>query len=108
MATTTNLTTTDPTPTPEAAPTETGTFISNLVYGYTLPSEQEIRAITSAVRRLSQQTTTLHPVILRHLLTIKLLAPEESRDLRIYHLAEVEQFLKRLASQLVQRYQGGV
>lgn len=92
----------EPTPTPS-----TPTFVSTTVYGYVLPTPAQMRMIERKIRKMGE-ASGLSQVLVRQLLTIKLLAPDASRDMQIYQLPEVSTFLASLSSALVQRYQGEV
>ena len=88
------------TPTP---PPPTGIFVSSLVHGYVLPPHEQQRLL---MKKLLHTGDAIPVQMLRHLLTIKLLAPEESRELRIYPYPEIQQFLTTAATALVLRYRG--
>ena len=96
MATSTTTSTTPPTPrTNEPA----GTFISQTILGYVEPSEEVIKQIEGTI-----VMTPLSQEMLRAMLTIKLLAPFESRMLRVFTIPQAEAFILSLKSQLVGEY----
>jgi len=94
---TTSSTRTPPTPAQPAGPP--GPFISQAILGYVEPPDEVIRQIEGTIL-LTQPSQE----VLRALLTIKLLAPVESRMLRVFTIPQAEGFILSLKAQLVGEY----
>ena len=97
---------TTPTPTPPEAPqpanvNDVGVFVSLIPVGYREPAHDEVRRIQDYARQLTQGTDVS---LLRNLLMIKLLAPQESADLIIYSVPMAAEFIGRLRTTLAMRY----
>lgn len=91
--------------TPAAAPetvVDPGTFISTVPVGFVAPSPTDIARIDRLMRDLPQ--TGGDRQFFANLLTIKMLAPEESRDLFIYPSPMVIDFVGKLKTVLTMRY----
>ena len=98
MATARNSTPAQPT----AQPTDPGVFVSNIPVGFVAPSPEDIARIDRLMRSLPTSATDAR--FFNNLLTIKMLAPEESRELLIYPSAMVVDFVNRLRQTLTMTY----
>src|SRR3990167_2900382 len=97
MATTTSV----PTPAPPPESPVVGTFVSCASAGYLEPAEDVVRRLNDYLKTLSKGTS---PTFLKALLTIKLLAPEESEDLVICNVPMAVDFISMLRDKLVMHY----
>ena len=82
-------------------PNDIGTFISPIVVGYSEPDMATIVGIQAAAQALS---TAPSQQLLRNLLTIKLLVPNESRRLQVCAIPEAMAIITQLNQRLVQQY----
>lgn len=96
-----------PATTPEtpAGIIDPGTFISTNPVGFVSPTPAAIARINRLMLDLPQ--TDADRQFFVNLLTIKLLAPEESKELFIYPSAMVVDFVTRLKSALTMRFYNG-
>ena len=82
-------------------PNDIGTFISPIVVGYSEPDMATIVRIQAAVQAMY---TTPSQRLLKDLLTIKLLAPNESHRLQICSIPEAMSIIAQLNQRLLQQY----
>ena len=82
-------------------PNDVGTFISPIVIGYSEPDMATIVHIQAAIQDLYKAPSRQ---LLQELITIKLLAPSESRRLRICAIPEAIEIITQLKQSLVRRY----
>jgi len=92
-----------PTPAPILEPNtnDVGLFVSTTPIGYLEPNAEVAKRILSHVQALTKEVSR-H--FLQDLLTIKMLVPEESKDLVIYNVPMAVDFIGRLREQLVMKY----
>ena len=88
-------------PPEEATPKDIGTFVTCQPVGYLEPPADVVKKVHAHLKTL---TDAIPAQMLRDLLVLKLLVPEESRDLVIYNLPMAAEFLGRLRHQLVLKY----
>lgn len=100
MATTSQTT---PVDAPES-PMHPGIFITTTPIAYLEPPAATIQAIQAQLKSL---TVVIPQSLLRDLLTIKLLAPEESKDLVVYNIPMAAEFITKLKNDLVMKYYMG-
>ncbi len=91
-----------PPPTAPGPEEPTGIFISDTIYGYMEPPAQQVMELERALR--GQMGGDLPRQMVKDLLTIKMLAPEDSRELRIYNIPEAITLIGQVAQALVMRY----
>ena len=89
--------------TSEQNPNDVGTFVNNIAIGYAEPDDNTIMVIQAAVQRF-HVNYPIEQNLLRQLLTIKLLAPHESKGLRIYNAPEAAALIEKLSTTLVLKY----
>ena len=90
---------------PAGDPNDIGLFISTVATGYVEPAIDKVRAIETAIHSLILPNVSRQ--ILKDLMTIKLLAPEESKDLVICNIPQVAAFIHQIRTVLVRRYHEG-
>ena len=87
-------------------PTETnntvGTFVSDVPIGYVEPSREVVAGMRSVIHQVTFHTVPRQ--LLKDLLTIKLLAPEESKELIVYNIPQAIGFISEISELLVRRY----
>jgi hypothetical protein len=90
-----------PSPTVTSTETPIGTFVNSACVGYVEPPADVVEQIRARVSALS---TSLPRPFLTSLVTLKILAPEESALLMIYAGPEAVKAVNRVAKRLAQRY----
>ena len=102
MADTTTATTATP-PTPERDTNDVGIFTSTSAIGFVEPSVTTIGKIEAKLKEMFVKTPPAKD-FLKALMTIKMLAPQESRDLIIYNLPQAVAIIKQLEQKLLHTY----
>lgn len=92
---------TAPTPAPKRDFNDVGTFVSSVAVGFVLATERDMVQINQALRANGSKLTK---TFLDNLLTIKLLAPDESRDLMIQPTSQIQSFVSSLRQGLLLKY----
>lgn len=82
-------------------PNDIGTFISPIVVGYSEPDMATIVRIQAIAQAMC---VAPERQLLKNLMTIKLLVPNESRRLQIYTIPEAISIIAQLNQRLLQRY----
>lgn len=89
--------------TPIIAPTvDVGTFVTTSVLGYVESSLEEAIKIEQMVKALN--SSNIPSQFLKDLFTIKLLAPDASRELKICNIGAVTTIIGQLKESLVRSY----
>ena len=83
-------------------PNDLGIFVSNAAIGYSEPSGTRIRAIEEALRSVGAKD--ISQSFLKDLLTIKLIAPEESSGIVIYNAPMAAEFITSIRRAMVGAY----
>ena len=87
-------------PTPATDANNPGIFISTTALGYVQAPAGVIAQINASLRALP----AIPRQVLEQLLTIKLLAPQESRELVIYNVPEAVKMINEVRAALSRRY----
>lgn len=87
---------------PQSNSNDVGVFIDNKPYGYVSASPATIKRVLSHFKdamRVAPNKQTL-----QDLLTIKMLAPEESKELKIYNISQAIAYISDIREALVTNY----
>ena len=87
---------------PVGDPNDLGIFVSTCAIGYSEPSGARIRAIEEALRGVGAKD--ISQSFLKDLLTIKLIAPDESSGIVIYNAPMAAEFITSIRRAMVSAY----